>query len=362
MDETTFRILDTLSRELGNMISMHQLTYRIRQYHGTAYYARTYNKLNELSKQGLITITKAGRSSVPSLNLANYALLDLLSEIEMRKKRELLDKAKPLQLLLINMEAYAHNNPQIESISLINPERNARLNIAEVLILMRNFYEARWNESKSVYKMIRDSQSKFNIRADGLLLSTEDFIHMLASDEVNPLNEMLSNKIAFYAPQAFWGEIAAAFSRGYKIRLRNMETNPAKIAEEDLIFNLNRFGYRELGPEITEREKICIEYIIIALLMKGDARRINAIPEILSKNKVNYGLLTFLSQKHGQSSRLLGPLKAMDKTRSEETTAFAISILEEQMTKTTKADEESVAQNMRSHNAIRQERTTRFSA
>ncbi len=125
MDAATFRILDTLSREIGSTISIHQLTSRIRQYHGTAYYARTYNKLNDLSKQGLITITKAGRSSIPSLNFASYTLLDLLSEIEMRKKREFLDRSKTLQLLLIDMEAYAHSDSQIESISLINPERNA---------------------------------------------------------------------------------------------------------------------------------------------------------------------------------------------------------------------------------------------
>jgi hypothetical protein len=163
---------------------------------------------------------------------------------------------------------------------------------------------------------------------------------------------MLSNKIAFHAPQAFWAEIAAALSRRYKIRLRNTETNPAKIAEKDLIFNLNRFGYRELGPEITEREKICIEYIITSILMKGDARRINAIPAILSKNKANYNLLTFLSQKYGLSSRLLGLLKAMNKIKPQEKTALAINILEELATKEIKADEESVARNMRSHNAV----------
>ncbi|MFH0848715.1 MAG: hypothetical protein V1857_04365 [archaeon] len=351
MDETTFRILDTLSRDLGSMISIHQLTSKIKQYHGTAYYARTYNKLKDLSTQGLINITKAGRSSIPSLNFASYGLPDLLSEIEMRKKRELLDRSKALQPLLMDMEAYARSNSQIESISLINPERNARLNRAEFLILMRNFGESRSDETKSVYKMMRDAQSRCNVRADGLLLSSEDFANMLASDEINPLREMLSNKITFYAPQAFWAEIAVILARGYRIRLRSTETNPAKIAENDLIFNLNRFGYRELGPRISEGEKICIEYIIVSLMMKGDARRINAIPAIVSKNKVNRNLLVFLFQKHGLSGRLLGLLRAMHKIAPEEKTAIAMSILEELSPKEIRADEEAVARNMRLYNA-----------
>lgn len=350
MDEATFRILDTLSRELGNMISIHQLTSKIKQYHGTAYYARTYNKLKELSKQGLINITKAGRSSIPSLNFASYALPDLLSEIEMRKKRELLDRSKALRPLLIDMEAYARSNSRIESISLIDPERNARLNRAEFLVLMRNFGESRSDETKSVYKMMRDAQSMCNVRADGLLLSPEDFADMLASDEINPLREMLSNKITFYAPQAFWAEIAVILARGYRIRLRSMETNPAKIAENDLIFNLNRFGYRELGPRIEEGEKICIEYIIVSLMMKGDARRINTIPAIVSKNKVNRSLLVFLSQKYGLSGRLLGLLRAMHKIEPEEKTAIAMSILEELSSKEIRADEEAIARNMRLYN------------
>ncbi len=218
---------------------------------------------------------------------------------------------------------------------------------------MRNSDEADWNETKSVYRMMRDAQSKRNIRADGLLLSTEDFADTLASDEVNPLKEMLSNKVTFHAPQAFWTEIAAILARGYKIRLRNTETNPAKIAEKDLIFNLNRFGYREIGPKITEEEKICIEYIIASLLMKGDARRINAIPAILSKNKANYNLLIFLSQKCGVSGRLLGLLRTMHKIKPKEKIAIVIDILEELVTKEIKADEEAVARSMRSYNVVR---------
>lgn len=205
MDEATFRILDTLSREIGNPISIHQLTSKIKQQYGTGYYARTYNKSMELSKQGLITITKTGRSSIPSLNFPGYSLVDMLSEIEMRRKREFLDGSRALRPLIMDIEACAHGDPRIDSISLTNPERNARLNRAELLILLRNSPERSSKQTAPIYTAMRDIQIKRDIRTDALLLSTEDFSGLLTSDEINPLREMLGNKIAFDAAPGLLG-------------------------------------------------------------------------------------------------------------------------------------------------------------
>lgn len=338
MDEATFRILDTLSREIGNPISIHQLTSKIKQQYGTGYYARTYNKSMELSKQGLIAITKTGRSSIPSLNFPGYSLLDMLSEIEMRRKREFLDGSRALRPLIMDIEACAHGDPRIDSISLTNPERNARLNRAELLILLRNSPERSSKQTAPIYTAMRDIQIKRDIRTDALLLSTEDFSGLLTSDEINPLREMLGNKIAFYAPQAFWAEIADAFANGRRIRLLSEETNPARIAESDLLFNLYRFGYRELGSKIEEGKKICLEYITSSILMKGDARRINAIPTLLSKNAANYNLLIFLTRKYGLSDKLLPILKVMQKKKPQEKIAVMVDIVQDLGTRENKAD------------------------
>lgn len=352
MDEATFRILDTLTREIGSTISINQLTSKIRQYYGTAYYARTYNKLNDLLKQGFITITKAGRSSVPSLNFSNYLLSDLLSEIEMRKKREFLGRSKTLQPFIKDVEAYARRDSPIESISLIKPERNARLNRAELLTLIRDSKKNGSSQVTAVYRAVLDLQSKHNVRADVLPLSTEELAELLASDEINPLREMLSNKIAFHAPQAFWAEIASSSASGHRIRLLSTDTNPAKITEKDLVFNLTRFGYEEIGPKIAQGEKICIEYIITSILMKGDARRINSIPILLSKNTTNYNLLIFLSQKSGLTNTLLGLLKVMGKIKPQKKVTTIVDTLEELNTKEINADANAVSQNMRSYNAV----------
>jgi hypothetical protein len=354
VDEATFRILDTLSRELGSTISIHQLTSKIREYHGTAYYAGTYNKLNDLRKQGLITLTSAGRSSIPSLNLASYSLLDMLSEIELRKKREFLEKSKTLQLLLMDMESYAHANASIESISIINPERNARLNRAEFLILLHHANSGTFShELISLDKALRRLQSARLIRIDSLSLTPNEFRSLLIADEINPLKEMLSNRITFYNPSSFWLNIAWLMRAAGKIKFEKEETTPGKISDIDLNYNLLRFGYRELGTGIKEGRRICIEYVASALLMQGGARQIDAVPIILAKNNTDYNLLVFLCQKYGQSGKLLGLLRVLQKLKPNSDIANSIKRLEAMGAKEIRADGKSIGDKMKVYDVNR---------
>jgi hypothetical protein len=328
MDETTFRIMDTLSRNLGNTISIYGLTSKIRESYGTAHYPNIYHKLHALSRDRMISLTTAGKSSIASLNFSNHMLVDSLAEIELRRKSEFLKKAKALDRFVMELEASFRRTNSIKSATLIDPERNARLNRAELLILASNADERTQKQTSSIRNMIREFQTGHDIRTDALLLSTEDFAHMLTSDEINPLREMLSDKIAFHNPQSFWAEIADILARGRMIRLLGEKTNPARIGEKDLVFNLSRFGYRELGPKIEEGEKICLEYIVASILMKGNARRINSVPTLLSKNAANYNLLIYLSEKYGLSDRLMRILKAMQKRKPNEEIADTMDLMQ----------------------------------
>jgi Fe2+ or Zn2+ uptake regulation protein len=354
MDETTFRILDTLWKETGRPISIHGLTSKIRKSYGTAYYANIYQKMRTLKGEGTITLTKAGRSSIANLNFTNYLLIDLLTELELKRKHNLLTKSEELQMLFKDAEERYEDSHYIESISAINAERNLKLNRAELLILL---HDSKGNnlqrEIIDIHTIARDLQALHNIKLDPLILTTDAFLDLLASNEINPLREMLSSKITFHSPQDFWTQIAAALARGYGIKLLETDTNPAKISERDLIFNLARFGYKEIGFEIREGEKICIEYIIASILMKEDARRIDAIPILLAKNNADPSLLIFLSQKYRLSARLLGLLKALNKIKPTRESKSTIEILETLSTKEIKANEKNIEQKIRLYNAIR---------
>jgi hypothetical protein len=352
MEETTFRIMDTLSRELGNPTSISKLTERVKKLHGTAYYANIYRALQNLTREGAITLTKTGNTSIANLNFRNYLLLDLLTEMELRRKHELL-KSHELQILLMDLDAQLRNMRRIESISLINPEQSLRLNRLEFLILLdRDLKDSdRLDYTITLYQIMRELQNKHNTKIDPLILTFTEFLELLESDEINPLREMLPYAITIYSPSAFWYEIGMSSRKIHGIPIGAKQTISARIGERDLIHNLARFGYREMGPEIKKGTDICIENIITSLLLEKDARHTEAIPILLAKNKANYNLLTFLSQKYGLEGELLGILRALNSIKPSEESQAATRIFEAMKITEIRADEDSMREKMRLYTA-----------
>lgn len=348
MDETTFRILETLSSELGKETSIRSLTERIARTHGTAYYANIYRKLQEMAKEEIINLTRIGRTIVASLNFSNFSIIDLLAEMELRKKQTFLKSSIEYRIFFADIETRLSELHLIRSISSINPYRNARLKRAELLVLIRgaNFLTSE-KEARPIHEIMQSIQAKHNLKVDYLILNEARFLNMMSRSEVNPVREMIANKIAFLNPQTFWFVIQVAAERNIPVAILDSETDPAKIPERDLMYNLARFGYSELGIELQQGSGICIEYIAAALLVKEDARRIEAVPVILAKNEVNYELLIFLSQKYNLSERLLGLLKVLVRIVPKPDAEAAIRALEIMKVKEIKADERSIAEKMR---------------
>jgi len=352
VDTTTFRILDTMSRKLGESLSINELTRGIKKIYGTAHYVNIYDKLHVLARQGIADLNRVGRSSVATLNFKNYLLIDLLTEMELRRKQEFLREHGDLQRLFMELDLYSKDWYLTKSMCLTNPERNVRLNRVELLILLKEAKEElpTQDEVKSIHLALQKLQGAHNLRIDCLTLELQEFIDFLKLGETNPVAEMISNKIAFIYPQAFWVEIKEATDRGFQIKTEEGETKPAMISQQDLSFNLARFGYREFGREVTQGKRICIEYIVTAVLMHEDARHIQAVPIILAKNKVNCSLLLFLSQKYGLSQRLLGLLMVLQKFKPMKEIERTMEIMGILGIEESKADEESIMQKMRLYN------------
>ena len=354
MSDATFKILGTLSTGLGNQSSINELTKKIAKTYGAAYYPGIYEKLHEMERDKIINLTKIGTSSIAQLNFENYLLIDLLSEMELKRKQAFLKNRIELQLPFMKITTYCRELSLIKSICAIKPERNATLNRLEFLILLRSSKEENClqNEINKLRIITKSLQNMHNIRIDYLTLFDDEFFDLLRSEEINPIKEMLSDKIAFLYPQEFWMEIKEAMEKGIQIKFEDKETNPADIREHDLAYNLMRFGYTEIGTEIKQGQKICIEYIITSLLMQEDIRRIEAIPIILAKNNANYNLLTFLSQKYGLSETLLGLLRALEKIKPNKNIEKTIDHLKNMGIKESKFDEKTIMEKMRLYNAI----------
>ncbi len=351
MDEATYRILNILGRNLGRPLSINELTCKMEEIYGGTYYANTNEKIHDLAKDGIITLAKSGRSSLTSLNFNNYSITDLLAEMELRRKYEFFSGKQEMQMLMMEIDTHLYNFLLIKSISLINPERNVKLNRVELLIHLRKTEKKSMTEAKiGIYKILDALQGIHNIRIDHVTLEEKLFLNMLKSDEINPAREMLSNKIVILNPQDLWLEIKKAEKEGIKIIAETSETNPAHLSENDLIFNLARFGYTEFGPKIKQGNLICMEYIIIAIMFQNDARRMDAISVILAKNseKTNYDLLLFLVLKYGFGGKMLGILKALKNlvAHGMKTVNEPILLLEAMNVEEVKANEKSIKEKL----------------
>ncbi len=355
MDETTFRILDTLARGLGTELSIKALTEKIGELYGSAYYVNIYKKLQQLAKEGIVSLTRMGNSLIVGLNFKEYIITDLLTEMEFRNKQNLLREHRELQMLFLELETYCRDLLFVRSISIIKPFKNAKLNRAELLFLIRAHGMSLYpdeKEAETLRNIILQLQAIHNMKIDFLILADVKFLDMISSDEINPVKEMISDKIVFFNPQHFWMTIKVAAERNIPVKAEEKEISPAKIPEQDMVYNLARFGYREIGTQMPARERdICREYIATALIAQGDARRIEAVPIILAKNSVNFDILFFLSQKYRLSERMLGLLKILQEVVPRKDSEAVIKAMEAIKIKAIPPDRESILEKLRLYNA-----------
>ncbi|MDG6904052.1 MAG: hypothetical protein JRN72_04545 [Nitrososphaerota archaeon] len=310
---------------MSDPVSIRQLTSEIQEESGPAYYPNIYRALSSLQKEGIVTMEKQGKASIPSLNFANYLLLDTLTEMELQKKQEFLRKWPDTWGLFESLERELGDMPSVGSILLLDPERNVKLNRAEPLVLMEGKDKA--HEGK-VEKAAHEIGARLNVRVEPLVVAGTELIEGLRSPEKNPFKEMIPDMVVLHLPQKFWRLIRNAVVHGVRIRFDLDRTDPSKIGEKDLVHNFPKLGYKEFGSEADWGQDFSVEYIVSSVLLGGNERRIAAVPVLLAKNKIDHSLLVFLSQKYGFAEKLLGILIVLIKvapSREIEHTVAAMS-------------------------------------
>jgi hypothetical protein len=356
-------IFDELTSNLGRNFSIHSLTNEIRKDYNTGYYKNIYDKIIDLNQSNDITLDKVGKSSIIHLNFKNYDLLNLLSQFELIKKREFTKDDKELGMLLLEMNTHFKEGfCTIDSISIINPKRNKSLNRAEFLFIQKDLKPSGSNGEENIekicqeeifgiFEIIRSLEKIHNLKIDYIILPESEFNGLIRETGHNPIKEMISSQIVLTNQENFWLGIKKIFDKGIIIKSAK-NINPAKISEEELIYNLSRFGYKELGAEIGAGKDYCIETIITSLLLKKDARRIEAIPILLRKNlererKPMFNLLIFLARKYNKSGKMLGLLKSLSKYSEDKSLADSIEFMEKIGIIPEEMDEEAIEQKMR---------------
>jgi hypothetical protein len=350
MDKVTIRILEEISSSIGDSLSINELTNRMKGRYGSAYYANIYKKLQDLKSNSSLNLELIGRSSSIKLNFENYLLIDTLSEMEIEKKIEFLSKRTSLFSFFTEMDKSLSGRCCIRSISAINPLKNIKLNKIELLFLLNKTPDYP-NQTIELNKVTLNLQRKHNLKINNLILDVNDFFDLLTSDEINPIKEALRQQITLYNPQAFWSQIKEIAQKN-QIRTIHTETKPLIIPDSDLTFNLNRFGYNEFGTAFVEGTKFCIEYVTTSLLLREEARGVDAVAVILAKNNFNSNLLVFLIQKYEVSSKLLGILNVLLQTNPKPEVANTVKILKAIAPQKLPADENNIRQKLELYNAL----------
>lgn len=350
MDKTTIKILDTITSNIGEPLSINQLTNRMKYHYGTAYYANIYQKLQELKNNGLINLEPIGRSSIIKLNFDSYLLIDTLSEMEIEKKLQFLSQTVGLSAFYYEMDKILSEKCCLRSITAINPQKNTKLNRIDLLSILNKTSDHQ-HQTIELLKATLNLQRKYNTKINNLILEKNDFNQLSTIDTINPVREALSEQITLYNPQAFWRQIIEAAQKT-QIKTLQTETKPLSITDTDLNFNLNRLGYREFGAKIVEGKKYCVEYIATALLLREEARGLDAVAVILAKNNFNSNLLGFLSQKYEASPTLLGILEVLGQTASKPEVEDTLKILKAVTPQVVPADKESIRQKLELYNAL----------
>ena len=88
------------------------------------------------------------------------------------------------------------------------------------------------------------------------------------------------------------------------------------------------------------------------MLLREEARGIDAVAVILAKNNFNSNLLAFLSQKYEVSPRLLGILEVLGQTNPKSEVENTLKILKAINPQELPADKESIRQKLELYNAL----------
>ena len=355
MDQTTFMILDKLSSNVGKTYSIHSLTNELKADKHKAHYKNIFDKIKELNKKDDIILEKIGNSHRISINFSNYSMLILLSQLELIKERRLLERDGELKMLFSELNTFFRQDfHHIKSISIIRAERNKALNRQEFLFILKDSGDGMDQQIKkdiiSICRQMTKLDRLHNIKLDYLILRENEFRILLKEQAHNPLKEMISAHTVLAYQENYWLQIKKLIDEGILISSAE-EINPAKIDERDIIYNLGRFGYKEIGAEIEKGDKYALESIIISLLLKGEERRIEAIPAVLNKNLMHgrkpiFNLLIFLALKYRREGEILAFLELLRNHNRSKEINDAIDIMTSIGIKPKKIDENSIKQKM----------------
>jgi|GEM_PF-2353559 len=292
MNNDEIKILKYLSDKLGSGGNILEMLKDINSKYGKTYYPNIYKATKHLEKMGIIKITTEGKNKIISLNKENPFSKYYMAEIEDSKMIEIDIFKELLDDLLSLPEKF-----NIFSMASLETKHHLALNRVELLILVKNH-----DEDYDLIKSLSQMESAYNIGIDPIILTLDEFIKIMKSDELSPIKDLILDKYILYNSLGFWDLI---IRNDINSNYKKLNKYPQEITEEELAYNYNRFGFK-LHEKLTEETKISLEAIIFAMSITDEPRIKYGSIIILKKNidKIILSYLFYIYKRYEELSRL----------------------------------------------------------
>lgn len=306
MNKEETKILSALSDSLGNGGNILQLSQQINRKYTPAYYSNIYNSIKQLFKKGILTIEEQGKNRQITLNRENPLLTYAMAEIECQKMQSL-DISKDLLEAILQFG----NKMAITTILTLEHETYSKISRMELLILCKEH-----EDRTRVIEALSRIESMHNIKIDPILLSEEEFFHIIQGEQSSPLKGMMLNKHILYNAEGFWEMIR---KRKIDADARKPNKQPYDLTESELSYNYTRFGY-SLYEKIEEKEKVAIEPIIFLMSTSDEARIRYGATVLIYKNisSINWFYLYYFYKRYDKLALFKGMLLETAKHATKE--------------------------------------------
>lgn len=319
MKEMEYRILDLLLQNIGMGMSINELNRRIGDKYGLKHsYKEVYQRIRALETDGFIKVQPAGKASIVGLNFGSFLTSGKLAAFELEKKTRFMTQHPEVRGFFEDIDIdFSGGFYALEFIALANPEKSRITNSWDLLFVLHRLLPVTdWgdgktesaeelnrkerNEINGIFSTLEMREKQRNLKINPLILYREEFQTDLSSEEGNQTKEFIGDSMLLKNPEDFWRELRILKERELGFRPGKIQ-EPPKITDGCIQFNLPRFCYSSFlqGRTEKEAEKISIETLIAAILLKQDIRLIEAVPILMAKNKINQRSLLFLSKKYG---------------------------------------------------------------
>ena len=186
------KIIDLLAKDISKKFTINEIAKATKEY-----YSFVHKTIGKLTKDGVITKTKAGKAFLCSLNLDNERTLTMLQLSEIGKKADIFKKNKELRLVLEDFVNSLEPKSSILSVVLFGSyaKGNAtKESDIDILLLTKS--------SLNVEKATKEIYAKYGKEINPVMMNSNDF---KKQKEKALIKEIISNHFILYGVENFIG-------------------------------------------------------------------------------------------------------------------------------------------------------------